>query len=66
MNRKKRINQILKSKQKKANAKLHKSNKPRYISKAERAKLENEEENANQVSDKETEQSAADSVSATQ
>ncbi|MEH0741070.1 DUF2986 domain-containing protein [Vibrio cholerae] len=66
MNRKKRINQILKSKQKKANAKLHKSNKPRYISKAERAKLENEEENATQVSDKETEQSAADSVSATQ
>lgn len=64
MNRKKRINQILKSKQKKANAKLHKSNKPRYISKAERAKLENEEENATQVS--ETEQSAADSESATQ
>ncbi|ELP5727648.1 DUF2986 domain-containing protein [Vibrio vulnificus] len=40
MNRKKKINQILKSKQKKQNAKLHKSNKPRYISKAERAKLE--------------------------
>lgn len=66
MNRKKRINQILKSKQKKANAKLHKSNKPRYISKAERAKLENEEENATQVSDNETEQSSADSESATQ
>lgn len=66
MNRKKRINQILKSKQKKANAKLHKSNKPRYISKAERAKLENEEENATQVSDNETKQSAADSESATQ
>lgn len=66
MNRKKRINQILKSKQKKANAKLHKSNKPRYISKAERAKLENGEENATQVSDNETEQSAADSESATQ
>ncbi|MEH0689159.1 DUF2986 domain-containing protein [Vibrio cholerae] len=66
MNRKKRINQILKSKQKKANAKLHKSNKPRYISKAERAKLENEEENATQVSDNETVQSAADSESATQ
>ncbi|MGD8110030.1 DUF2986 domain-containing protein [Vibrio sp. TRT 17S01] len=43
MNRKKKINQILKKKQKKANAKLHKSNKPRYISKAERAKLEAEE-----------------------
>lgn len=66
MNRKKRINQILKSKQKKANAKLHKSNKPRYISKAERAKLENEEENATQLSDNETVQSAVDSESATQ
>lgn len=40
MNRKKKINQILKSKLKKQNAKLHKSSKPRYISKAERAKLE--------------------------
>jgi len=39
MNRKKKINNTLKAKQKKANAKLHKSNKPRYISKAERAKL---------------------------
>ncbi|KLN64549.1 DUF2986 domain-containing protein [Vibrio sp. VPAP30] len=45
MNRKKKINQILKAKQKKTNAKLHKSNKPRYISKAERAKLEAEEQN---------------------
>ncbi|MDV6250110.1 DUF2986 domain-containing protein [Vibrio sp. EA2] len=44
MNRKKKINQILKSKQKKQNAKLHKSNKPRYISKAERAKMEAEEQ----------------------
>jgi len=40
MNRKKKINATLKKKQKKANAKLHTSNKPRYISKAERAKLE--------------------------
>ena len=39
MNRKKKINNALKSKLKKANAKLQKSNKPRYISKAERAKL---------------------------
>jgi hypothetical protein len=46
MNRKKKINQILKKKQKKANAKLHRSNKPRYISKAERAKLEDEEQQA--------------------
>ncbi|GAA6206204.1 MULTISPECIES: DUF2986 domain-containing protein [Thalassotalea] len=39
MNRKKKINNALKSKLKKANAKLHKSNKPRYISKAERAAM---------------------------
>lgn len=39
MNRKKKINETLKKKVKKANAKLHKSNKPRYISKAEREKL---------------------------
>ena len=44
MNRKKKINQILKKKQKKANSKLHTSNKPRYISKAERAKMEAEEQ----------------------
>ncbi|GAL20090.1 hypothetical protein JCM19235_4290 [Vibrio maritimus] len=43
MNRKKKINQILKAKAKKANAKKQKSNKPRYISKAERAKMEAEE-----------------------
>lgn len=40
MNRKKKINNALKARLKKNNAKLHKSNKPRYISKAERAKLE--------------------------
>ncbi|WDE00041.1 DUF2986 domain-containing protein [Thalassomonas actiniarum] len=39
MNRKKKIKETLKKKAKKANAKLHKSNKPRYISKAEREKL---------------------------
>lgn len=43
MNRKKKMNQALNSKLKKANAKLHTSNKPKYISKAERAKLEIEE-----------------------
>ena len=43
MNRKKKINSILKSKQKKVNAKLHTSNKPRYVSKAERAKLEEQQ-----------------------
>ncbi|MEZ9233459.1 DUF2986 domain-containing protein [Vibrio amylolyticus] len=52
MNRKKKINEILKKKQKKQNAKLHGSNKPRYISKAERAKMEAEE--ANQVSEAST------------
>lgn len=46
MNRKKKINDTLKKKQKKANAKLQKSNKPRYISKAEREKLALEEQNA--------------------
>ncbi|MGR5095458.1 DUF2986 domain-containing protein [Vibrio maritimus] len=47
MNRKKKINQILKAKAKKANAKKQKSNKPRYISKAERAKMEVEEAASN-------------------
>lgn len=36
MNRKKKINETLKKKAKKANAKLHRSNKPKYICKAER------------------------------
>ncbi|MCE2570519.1 DUF2986 domain-containing protein [Motilimonas eburnea] len=40
MNRKKKINQELKKRQKRANAKQRHSNKPKYISKAERAKLE--------------------------
>ncbi|MDD8060511.1 MULTISPECIES: DUF2986 domain-containing protein [Shewanella] len=39
MNRKKKINQTLKAKAKKANAKLHSSNKPAYVSKAERERL---------------------------
>lgn len=42
MNRKKKVNQILKKKIKKANEKLNPKNKPRYVSKAERAKLEQE------------------------
>ena len=37
MNRKKKIYEKLKKKDKRANAKLHKSNKPRYVSKADRA-----------------------------
>jgi hypothetical protein len=44
MNRKKKINSILKKKLKKANAKLHTSNKPKYVSKAERAELEEQEQ----------------------
>lgn len=43
MNRKKKINSILKKKQKQANSKLHTSNKPKYISKAERARLAEQE-----------------------
>jgi hypothetical protein len=43
MNRKKKINSILKKKVKNMNSKLHTSNKPKYVSKAERAKLEQEE-----------------------
>lgn len=43
MNRKKKIKSILTKKAKKANAKLHKSNKPKYISKAEREKLAQQE-----------------------
>jgi|UPI0006D40F20 hypothetical protein len=43
MNRQKKIKQLLKAHQKKANAKLApKSNKPRYISKADRLKLDAE------------------------
>jgi hypothetical protein len=44
MNRKKKINSILKKKLKKANAKLHTSNKAKYVSKAERIKLEEQEQ----------------------
>lgn len=40
MNRKKKINSTLKQRAKKANAKLRNSNKPKYISKAERAALQ--------------------------
>lgn len=49
MNRKKKINDTLKKKQKKANAKLHTSNKPRYISKAEREKISLAEQESKEV-----------------
>ncbi|WP_288132467.1 DUF2986 domain-containing protein [Microbulbifer sp.] len=42
MNRRKKVNQILKKRAKKANDKLNSKAKPRYVSKAERAKLEQE------------------------
>jgi len=51
MNRKKKINSVLKSKLKKANAKLHPSNKPKYVSKAQRALLEEKEAAENKVAD---------------
>ena len=42
MNRRKKGNQILKARVKKANAKLSSKNKPKYISKADRIALEND------------------------
>lgn len=39
MNRKKKINQTLIAKDKKKKAKLHGSNKPKYVSKADRERL---------------------------
>lgn len=48
MNRKKKMNNILKKKIKKSNLKLHTSNKPKYVSKADRAKLEEEENTQDQ------------------
>lgn len=46
MNRKKKINNAFQSKLKKAKQKLHKSNKPKYVSKADRALLEQQEQAA--------------------
>jgi len=43
MNRKKKINETLKKKLKKRNDKRHNSNKPKYISKAEREILEQQD-----------------------
>ena len=40
MNRKRKINAIFNKRLKKMNAKKHSSTKPKYVSKAERAKLE--------------------------
>ncbi|NRD71969.1 DUF2986 domain-containing protein [Shewanella sp. VB17] len=49
MNRKKKINETLKSKAKKANAKFHSSNKPKYLSKAERASIEEVSKDATSI-----------------
>jgi len=47
MNRRKKINQLLKANAKKASAKLApRSSKPKYVSKADRARLEAEAEQA--------------------
>ena len=44
MNRKKKVKSTLKAQLKRSKAKLQKSSKPKYISKAERAKLELEQQ----------------------
>ncbi|EGU31983.1 hypothetical protein VII00023_08004 [Vibrio ichthyoenteri ATCC 700023] len=62
MNRKKKINQIYKNRMKKQNAKLHSSNKPRYISKADRAKMEAELAANEVVEDSVTENAAAETA----
>lgn len=54
MNRRKKIFTKLKKKDKKAKAKLHKSSKPAYVSKAERAKLEEQEHCESSVTEKST------------
>lgn len=56
MNRKKKINSIYKKRMKQMNAKANPTSKPKYISKAERAKLaaqENENNVENTVEDAE-------------
>ncbi|XQF89731.1 DUF2986 domain-containing protein [Pseudoalteromonas espejiana] len=51
MNRRKKIVTKFQKKDKRANAKLHKSNKPAYVSKAEREKLALEAEQSPCVDD---------------
>ncbi len=51
MNRKKKVHAIFKKKLKKAKARMNPSNKPKYISKAERAKLESKQGEAAPVID---------------
>ena len=54
MNRRKKIFTKLKKKDKKAKAKLHKSSKPAYVSKAERAKLVEHDQSEPSVNEKST------------
>ncbi|MFT5812620.1 MAG: hypothetical protein ACI9VT_000356 [Psychroserpens sp.] len=69
MNRKKKINQTLKSKLKKMNAKLQNSSKPKYVSKAERAAIAAKEaeanlaENSNESTTESITESNTDSIS---
>ncbi len=57
MNRKKKINQIFKKRQKKKNSKLHTDNKEKYISKADREKSDViKEENNNEKENQEEDQ----------
>ncbi|RKF17416.1 DUF2986 domain-containing protein [Alginatibacterium sediminis] len=49
MNRRKKTNQILKARAKRKNAKSATSNKPKYISKADRAKMDAEFETEEQL-----------------
>ncbi|RLA39130.1 MAG: DUF2986 domain-containing protein [Gammaproteobacteria bacterium] len=51
MNRKKKVHAIFKKKLKKAKARMNPSHKPKYISKAERAKLESTQAEAAPVID---------------
>ena len=56
MNRRKKIIKKLQKKDKKANAKIHKSNKPAYVSKAEREKLAEQANSEDQNTQPEDEQ----------
>ena len=64
MNRKKKINQTLKAKVKKMNAKRQKSNKPKYISKAERAAIAAKEAEAQESTTEVSSEPSAEATSA--
>ncbi len=65
MNRKKKINQVLKAKVKKMNAKQQKTNKPKYISKAERAAIAEKEVEENTTESNTVEASSEPSLDVT-